>query len=265
MAFMDQLERRFGRFAIPGLIRIVVGFNALVFVLLQFNPWFLAMIDLQPAAIMQGEVWRVFTYIFIPPFTSVETVFQALFFIIALRFLWFLGTGVEADFGAFRFNLFYLMGMFCCTLAAFISGPQYMNILLNTTILFAFATLFPNYQILLFFVLPVQMKWIAWVSAAFLGLQLIIGPWPMKMAIIASLGNYFLFFGPRFVAELRSTAETRERRSKFDAGKRPDDEPLHVCSECKRTDIGNPDLDFRVAADGTDICTECLKNNPQAS
>jgi len=250
---MDQLEKRFGRFAIPGLIRVVVGFNALVFVLLQINPWFLTMIDLQPEAIMQGEVWRLFTYVFIPRTTSI------LWIVFALLFLWMMGEGVEAEWGAFKLNVFYLTGMLGCTVAAFFFGGTSMNFYLNFSLLFAFATLFPNYTIMLFLVLPVKVKWVAGVMAFFVVADFVSGPISTKMAIAVSLANYFLFFGPRFLAEVRATAATRERRRKFDAGKLSEDEPLHVCRECKRTDIGNPDLDFRVDEDGTDICSECLE------
>src|SRR5215210_5140441 len=124
MTFLDSLERRFGRFAIPGLIRIVVGFNALVFVLHKLNPGYLAMLDLIPARVLQGEVWRLVTYIFIPQFGSgfFPDWLSAIFY---LGFLWFVGDGLEQAWGAFRLNLFYIVGMIGTTAAAFFFGEGF--------------------------------------------------------------------------------------------------------------------------------------------
>ena len=104
MTWLDKLERRFGFLGIPGLIRIVIGFTALVWALMWLNPNFRFALDLDPARIRHGEVWRLVTYIFLPQTLS-------LWIILALWFLWFIGEGLERAWGAFRFTLYFLVGM----------------------------------------------------------------------------------------------------------------------------------------------------------
>src|SRR5947208_12555650 len=63
MTWLDKLERRIGFLAIPGLLRYVGFLTALVFVLEKVNPGYLRLLDLDPVAVMHGEVWRLITYI----------------------------------------------------------------------------------------------------------------------------------------------------------------------------------------------------------
>src|SRR5437867_11885809 len=105
MAWLNKLERRFGFLGIPGLIRIVVGFTALVFMLVRLNPDFRFMLDLDPERIRHGEVWRLVTYIFLPQTSSF------LWIILLLWFLWFIGEGLEQAWGAFRLTLYFFVGM----------------------------------------------------------------------------------------------------------------------------------------------------------
>ncbi len=249
------MEVRLGRHAIPGLIRYVVLFNALVFGLQLVSPGFLSVLALDPARVVSGEVWRLFTWIFIPGTTD------PLWILFSLLFLWFLGELLEASWTSFRVNLFYLTGWFLATFAAmFLPGANMgpgANLFLNLSILLAVATLQPNYQILLFFILPVKIKWIAWFSLL-LPLLLFGAASPAgKAAIFLSLANYLLFFAPGFFMGRVQRAKTASRKARFDASKLQD-EPLHSCSICGRTDESHPDLEFRVAADGNEYCTDHL-------
>ncbi|HAF02822.1 MAG TPA: hypothetical protein DCG89_03330, partial [Spartobacteria bacterium] len=113
MTWLDKLERRFGFLGIPGLIRIIVGFSALVFLLGWLNPDFISVLDLKPERVRHGEIWRLVTYIFIPQTVSF------LWIIFVLWFLWWIGNGLERAFGAFRLTLYFLVGMIGTTAAAF--------------------------------------------------------------------------------------------------------------------------------------------------
>lgn len=253
MDFLDNLERRLGWIAVPGLVRAVVVLNALVYLLAVMNPGYVAALTLDPAMVAQGQVWRLVSYIFIPPSA------HPLFILFALWFLWMLGDGLEQAWGSFRLTLFYLAGMAGTTVAAFLIGGATTNAFLNLSLLFAFATFHPNFTILLFLILPVKIKWLAWFSLAMTALTFLSSGWALKLAIVVSLANYLAFFGPAFFRNLRERRLTAARKAKFEEGKRPDDEPLHVCASCGATDITSPELEFRVAADGLDYCTPCLK------
>ena len=248
MSFLDLLERRFGSFAIPGLIRIVAGFNALVFVLARLNPEFVQMLDLNRGAILQGQVWRLVTYIFIPTTNS------PIWIIFVLLFLWFIGEGLERAWGAFRLNLFYLLGMIGTTIAAFFFGSNFSNTMLNASLFFAFARFYPEEVIYVFFVLPVKVKWLAWVSAALLILGFATSPNSYRVALIASLANFFIFFGPELVRAARNRQQTATRRRRFEENARPEEEALHHCATCGATELTNPNLEFRVSRDGEEYC-----------
>jgi membrane associated rhomboid family serine protease len=135
MTWLDSLERRFGRFAIPGLIRIIVALTALVYILALLNPGFLNVLTLDPARILQGEVWRLITYIFIPrSIGQPGSMIQPLWLLLALWFLLFIGDRLEHAWGAFRLNLYFLVGMIGTTIAAFLFGAQFSNAMLASSL-----------------------------------------------------------------------------------------------------------------------------------
>src|SRR5260370_9801389 len=162
MALLDKLERRFGFLAIPGLPRILVGFAALVFGLAWLLPGFTSMLTLDPAMIRQGQVWRLITYIFIPQTLSPWWV------IFALWFLWWVGEGLERAWGSFRLTLYILVGMIGTTAAAFFFGSNFSNSMLLVSLFLAFAYFYPEEIIYILFILPVRIKWLAWIAGAFL-------------------------------------------------------------------------------------------------
>lgn len=247
MSWQDSLERRFGALAIPGLIRIIVAFNALVFVLAKLNPDYLDVLVLDPARIRHGEVWRLVSYIFIP-----QTL-NPLWAVFALGFLWFIGEGVERAWGAFRLNLYYLLGMIGTTAVAFFFRSEYANGILNSTLFFAFARFYPEEMIYIFFILPVKIKWLAWASAAFLLLGFITGTNSYRLALVAGFSNYLIFFGPEIFHEFRQRKDVKARRARF-ADESIADETLHHCATCGATEQSSPNLEFRVARDGEEYC-----------
>lgn len=247
--FWSLLERRLPWLGTPGVIKAVVLMNALTFLLVTLDPAYAVMLALVPEKIMQGEVWRLVSYIFVP---ETRSWFWVLFL---LLFLWFLANALEEVWGALKLNVFYLVGMTGCTVAAFFFGGGPTNTFLNLSLFFAFATVVPDYEIFLFFILRVKVKYVAWVLGGIFVLQLVAIPLPAKMAMIASLANYLLFFGPGFVGNLRTRRHDAARQRKL---KQTTSESLHRCEICSRTEISDPQLDFRVAANGNEYCTEHL-------
>jgi membrane associated rhomboid family serine protease len=248
MRFLDRLERRFGFLGIPGLTRILIGFAVLVFALAWLLPGFTSMLTLDPVRIRQGEVWRLVTYIFIPQTLS------PLWILFALWFLWFIGEGLERAWGAFRFTLYFVVGMIGTTSAAFFFGSNFSNRMLIASLFFAFARFYPDQVIYLFFILPVKIKWVAWVSAAFLLFGFIVGSNAYRIAMVAALANYLIFFGPETFREARHRGEVSARRRHYARSSRSEIEPLHKCAVCGATELTDPNLDFRVASDGEEYC-----------
>ena len=252
MNWLDKLERRLRFIAIPGLHRVLVGFAALVFALAWLLPGFTSMLQLDPAKIRHGEVWRLVTYIFIPQTLS------PLWVLFALWFLWWLGEGLERAWGAFRFTLYVLVGMIGTTAAAFFFGSNFSNSMLIASLFFAFARFYPDEIIYAFFILPVKIKWLAWVSAAFLLFGFVTGGNSYRMALVAAFANYLMFFGPEIIYETRHRHEVTARRRRFEVQTRSEQEPLHRCKVCGATELTDPNLDFRVAKDGEEYCVPHL-------
>jgi len=247
MSWLDRLERRFGFLAVPGLIRIVIGFTALVWALMWLNPNLRFALDLDPARIRNGELWRLFTYIFIPQTPS-------LWVVLALWFLWFIGEGLERAWGPFRLTLYFLVGMIGTTVAAFFFGSNFSNGMLIASLFFAFARFYPDEVIYILFILPVKIKWLAWVFAAFLMFGFVLGSNSYRAALAAAFANYFIFFGPEIVHQARHRRDVSTRRRRFEAQSRSSTETLHRCAVCGATEVTYPNLDFRVARDGEEYC-----------
>ncbi len=250
MNWLDKLEQRFGHIAVPGLMRIIVILNAVAFLLLYLHPDWIRALVLDPEHVMQGEVWRLVSYLFIPP------IMNLLWVAFALYFLWMMGEGLEQEWGAFRLNIFYLCGMIGTTLVAFflVRGPV-TNTDLNLSVFLAFATVLPDFEILLFFILPVKVKWIGLLAAALIGAQIIFSSYPYNLVPIVSLGNYLIFFGPHFFRLARTNRETVRRRTQFEAASHSEVvETRHRCAVCGKTEVDDPELEFRVAEDDQEYC-----------
>ena len=232
-------------------MRIVVGFTALVWTLVWLNPDFRFALDLDPTRVRNGEVWRLVTYIFLPQTFS-------FWVILVLWFLWFIGEGLERAWGAFRLTLYFLVGMIGTTIAAFFFGARFSNGMLISSLFFAFARFYPDVIIYILFILPAKIKWIAWVSAAFLLLGFIVNSNSYRMAMVAAFANYLIFFGPEIIHEARHRTEVSSRRKRFESDVRSQAEPLHKCAVCGATELSDPDLDFRVARDGEEYCVTHL-------
>jgi len=248
MRLLDKLERRLGFIAIPGLIRAVITLNVLVFVLVYLNKGFDSYLALDIPRIRAGEVWRLVTYIFVPQMS------HPLMVLIALWFLWYIGDGLERAWGPFRLTLYFLVGMVGTTVAALLSSSQFSNQMLFTTLFFAFAHFYPEEVIYVFFILPLKIKWIAWVYAGFLLLAFVTQSNSYRMALIAALSNYLIFFGPEVIQQVRHRKEVAGRRKRFEIESRSDEEPLHKCATCGATELSDPNLEFRVSRNGEEYC-----------
>jgi membrane associated rhomboid family serine protease len=248
MTWLDKLERRFGFLAIPGLIRIVIGFTALVYLLVYLNRGFESFLALDPVLIRRGQVWRLVTYIFLPQTLT------PLWVLLALWFLWFVGEGLERAWGPFRLTLYFVVGMIGTTIAAFFFGSNFSNGMLIASLFFAFARFYPNEVIYILFILPVKIKWLAWIFAAFLLVGFVLNTNTYRAALIAAFANYFIFFGPEIIQHARHRQEVSTRRRRFEAHSRSDDEALHRCAVCGATELSDPNLEFRVARDGEEYC-----------
>jgi membrane associated rhomboid family serine protease len=256
--FIQNLQERL---AVPGLIRYVALLNALVFILHLMAPGYLSVLELDPRLILEGQLWRLLTWIFIP-----ETL-SPLWIFFALLFLLYLGDGLEAGMGAPRLTMFYLTGVVLCTAVNFLFGLQggggavgRANTFLNLSLLLAFATLYPGFKVLVFFILPVRIAWLAGISTVLMILAVLGQPPVVAATLGVALLNYLLFFGSELAGKLGLARLGQPGAPLTSSFKRVthSEEALHRCTNCGRTELTSADLEFRVTSDGSEYCLEHL-------
>lgn len=264
--WLDKLERKLGRFAIPNLtVYLLIGY-VIGFGVMYLMPEMVGYLTLEPALILRGQVWRLISWVLIPPTTNLIS----LVFLVLLYYS--LGTALERTWGSFRYNVYIFSGLLFTVLAVFglyafyyfrygVEVPLSVIGLIGTnyitmSIFLAFAAIYPNMEVMLYFILPIKMKWMALVYVVLAGYNFINGGIGIRVAIGASLLNFVIFFlstrnfkrfGPREQA----------RKAKFKKQSRPHmtytNGAHHRCAVCGRTELDDPCLEFR-------FCSKCNGN-----
>ncbi len=251
MSMLDKLERLFGRFAIRGLaLYLIIGQVALVFAVLlgvitplQVHDRFLY----SAATVSQlGEVWRLVTFLFVVPLPG------SLLGYVFMAFGWYLfylmSNALEDHWGAFRFNVFLFLSWALTVGSAFITPYNPVtNFYILATVFLAFAYLNPDFELTLFFILPVKIKWLAIIAWAMNLVDFVRGDLADRLQIGAAVASFLVFFGPDMVRTLRQGRRTAQRRA---ARAEEAAQPRHTCHVCGKTDRSHPQLDFR-------YCSKC--------
>ncbi|HAV12709.1 MAG TPA: hypothetical protein DCX06_04320 [Opitutae bacterium] len=264
MKVLDSLEKRFGHLAIPNVVLILIVAQLLMYAAILVGRVEFVSLVLIPKAVLNGEWWRLFSFVIAPP-TVAQSLIQGLFLAFYWYIFWMMSSALEQAWGVFRFNVFLFVGFLLSILGAFVGqliSPSALIFLspyfLYLSVFFAFATLNPNIQFLIFFVVPVKVKWIAWFVAAMTAVSVIgAGSIGMAVAILAPLLNYVLFFRDAMTQSVIS----KKRRKQFDKERRATAiEALHSCSSCGATDRSNPEREFRykmIDGDAVCVCDAC--------
>jgi len=223
----------------------IVGITGIVYALsyIDNSGFVIGKLMLIPELVLRGEVWRLVTYIFIPPSSS------PMWILFVLYFYYMVGSALEHEWGSFRFNVFYLVGMIGTTIAVFITGYGATSLYLNLSLFLAFARIYPDYELLLFFVMPVKVKYLAMLDWAFILFTLLVGDMSTRFVTVVSIINYFLFFGRDILARTKSGRQVYDNRRRFRA-ELPRDFTIHKCTICGKTEKDDPNMDFR-------YCPEC--------
>jgi hypothetical protein len=259
MKWLHRLQRHLEPFAIPNLTLILIAGMVAVALLSAVDPRIGGMLELIPGRVARGEVWRLVTFLFTPAVGITSDPVSILFFVMFLGFLNTMGTALEASWGTARYTLFVLLSVLASLVSAMLGGWLFgadavgSNLYLYGSIFLAFAWLFPEYEILLFFVLPVKVKWLALLTIVITALQFAAGVgnftaggWLTCGLILAAHANLALFIGPDVVARLRHRPLGGRPPARFRAAA----PPRHTCVVCGATNLSHPDRDFR-------YCPEC--------
>lgn len=188
--WVDRLEKRLGFLAVPGLPGLLTAMTALAALLVTAKPEFVAMLALDPDALLHGQAWRAVTFLIVPPESSL------LWMLLWLAMIFAVLSALEAAWGEFKLTVFIAIGLILSTLAALATGAPGDNGPIHLANFLAFARLAPEREVLVMFVIPVKLRWIAAVAAALTAIQLLGGDAASRARLLAGLSAYLLFFAP---------------------------------------------------------------------
>jgi len=242
MSPLDRLEKLIRPVAIPNITLYLIFGQVFAFGASFVGHFSLGHIALLPALVLQGEIWRLITFLFVPP--AAHPVFIAF----AWYIFYLMGDALENYWGTARYNLFLLIGWLATILAAFVTPFGWAsNGFLAGSVFLAFAWINPNFQLALFFILPIKIKWLALVAWAFYAFQFVVGPMGVRLSVLAAVINFLLFFGRDMLLQLQNRKRQRNMREERD---RLASAPRHTCLICGKTDQSDPMEDFR-------YCSKC--------
>ena len=253
MRLVDRFCYKHPNFGIAHLMRYLTIANVVFWILGTANSVLLSYLSFDAGLIMRGQVWRLLTFMAYPPS-------MGLLAFLVFYFYYWMGSTLEMYWGTARFTIYLLIGWFLTVLYGFlvyfiagkrlITDAQYLYL----SMFFAYATLFPDQQVLLFFFIPLKMKYLALIDAAYFLLAVLTLPFPANLLPVVAVLNYFIFFGGTLVNLIprkpsQSTVNFRKASRKIRQEER---ERLyhHKCAVCGRTDAEYPNLEFR-------YCSRC--------
>lgn len=175
-----------------------------------------------------------------------------------------IGSSLENEWGTFRFNLYYLIGVLGTAIAAFITKSSTTAVYINLSLFLTFARLYPNYQIMAFFFIPIKVKYLAYFNWFFIIGAIIIEPFSVKLAAMVAIANYLLFFGKDIINDFKTRKKVYHNRRRFQNSRTLDTQPIHRCTVCGITEKDDPNIEFRYCTkcDGHhEYCMKHLKNH----
>ncbi len=291
MDFLDKLERKIGKHPIHNLMRYVIGCYIIGYIIMYAAPGLLSWLTLEPFAIIHGfQFWRLISWVLIPPS-------RGIFWAIIMMFFYYqLGTVLEQTWGAFRFNVYIFGGVILTVVGAFVfyllaGQPVMINAMgyfstyyLNLSIFLAFALMYPEQQVMLYFIIPIRIKWLAIAYVVLALISAVQSGVVGIVALIASLANFLIFFllsnrfrhlSPKQIH--RRNTWKRQTRNPFsdvnfggasgkggaagsasassqnNTARRGNTITRHKCAICGRTELDDPNLEFR-------FCSKCNGN-----
>lgn len=269
MNFLNKLERKFSRYAISNLTMFLIFGYVVGYVLSFMAPSMIGYLTLDPYQILRGQIWRIVTWVLIPPSTQ-----NIIFYVIMMLFYYQLGMSLERTWGTFRYNVYIFGGIFYTIIGAIVTwlvmsaiygnayvmgafvGAQVNTYYICMSIFLAFSMCYPNMQVLLYFIIPIKMKWLAYVYALLMIADFLQSEWPGRIMLVMSLLNFLIFFFATRDFHRYSPKEIHRKQVYRQAVNQPRGGTgitKHKCAVCGRTELDDPNLEFR-------FCSKCDGN-----
>ena len=251
--WIERFCYRHPNFGIPNLIKYITIANVIFWLIGAVNPTLLSYLSFNPALILRGQIWRIVTFALYPPSTGILA-------FIAFYFYYMIGSTLERYWGTAQFNIYFFTGIILTVLYGFIMYFVF-RINFNLTaeyiylsMFFSFAVLFPNMQVLLFYFIPIKIKYLAYLDAALFIYSIFTTSFPANLLPVVAVLNFLIFCGGDLFPNLfnrpsRSTVNFRRESARI---RREQQSNLytHKCAVCGRTDADYPELEFR-------YCSKC--------
>ena len=279
MKFIDKLERKFGKYGIENLTIYIIVSYVLGYALMILNPSVLSMLSLNVTKILHGQIWRLITWVIYPPSTS-----STIWFVIAILFFYYpISASLERTWGSFRFTLYILSGIVFTVISAFIlyfltggvldaylNGAQFSTYYISLSIFLAYALTYPDMQVMLYFVIPIRMKWMLIFELVYLGYQVVrifsigiasygtgmgilVGVLNCVQIVVPVLNMFWFFHAMKTRLSGKQKKRQKEFRAQFSQPRPGSGIARHKCAICGRTELTNPELQFR-------YCSKCVGN-----
>ncbi len=265
VSWLDRFCAKHPRFCIPNLMLYIAIGNVVIYLIDLFSMGGVSlssMLGFYRDAIFQGQIWRLVTFVFISE--SGDLFFRGtgtFFVLISAYFYYWIGSLLEREWGSVKFTVFYLGGVVLNIIFGLIAGYASMWYV-NLSMFFAFATLYGDMQVLLFFLIPIKVKWLAWLDGALFAwdilTSLLAGNWLGALLPVVAILNYLIFFWQDFrylfarvkrrsspnVINFKKAQRQAKRKARETGGY------THKCAVCGITDADNPNMEFR-------YCSKC--------
>ena len=266
MNWLNKMERKFGKYAIHNLTLYLIICYVVGYIIWYTVPNMILYLTLDPSLILKGQVWRIVSWVLIPPGSfNILTV-------IMLFFYYSIGTSLERTWGAFRYNVYIFSGIIFTVIGAFVllliypnasflvASLSFSTYYINMSIFLAYAMSYPDMQVLLYMVIPIRVKWLAYADIIYLAYLFWDGNLMSKVAIGASLLNFIVFYlATKNIKQYTPKEFVRKQKFKKEVRKNPPPSQAHKsgarhrCAVCGRTELDDPNLEFR-------YCSKCNGN-----
>ena len=261
MKLLDRLERHFGRFAIPNLSLLIVVGQGIVLLLTWMDGdqpgggGIIPELQLKGTEVLAGQWWRLVTFVLVPPGRGILVLFALYLFLI-------MGGALEFQWGPFRYNVYLLLGWSASVATVFVAPGATASVgYLGSSVFLAFAWLFPDFKIFLMFVLPVPIKYLAWITWLIYGYQLMSGSQIDQLLVVAATFNFAVFFGPDIVLRYKAGRRRQQHRRQVALA---ESSAFHTCSHCGLTDKDDPLMLFQYCSQCTgdhEYCQDHLRDH----
>ncbi len=281
----SKFEKKFGKYAVKNLtLYLIIGY-VLGYIIHLINPNMYDLLTLDPYMVFQGQVWRLVTWVLTMPE-------QLSIFTIIMLFLYYsLGQSLERTWGTYKYNVYLFSGFLFTAVGAMILyivlcayygsmlsvsiignniGACVSTYYINMSIFLAFAATYPDMQLLLYFIIPIKVKWFGLLYGAFIFVDIFeafraageIGIYMnaiiVTVLIVLSLLNFIIYF---FMGQKRQQFRPKQIKRKQQYRKSVRHSmpqgyaggAKHKCAVCGRTELDDPNLTFR-------YCSKCSGN-----